>query len=93
MDRGAWWATVHGVTELDMTELHTLLFFHSDIWKSWFMQLPSLNTPPLSIKHQLFIMVCKSLCDGSTTLVSKNISHMGHPVHPAQVTSFFLLSP
>ena len=21
MDRGAWWATVHGVTELDMTEL------------------------------------------------------------------------
>ena len=20
MDRGAWWATVHGVTELDMTE-------------------------------------------------------------------------
>ena len=20
MDRGAWWATVHGITELDMTE-------------------------------------------------------------------------
>ena len=24
MDRGAWWATVHGVTELDMTEQLTL---------------------------------------------------------------------
>ena len=23
MDRGAWWATVHGVTELDMTEHST----------------------------------------------------------------------
>ena len=24
MDRGAWWATVHGVTELDMSEQLTL---------------------------------------------------------------------
>ena len=24
MDRGAWWATVHGVTELDMTQWLTL---------------------------------------------------------------------
>ena len=23
LDRGVWWATVHGVTELDMTETHT----------------------------------------------------------------------
>ena len=29
MDRGAWWATVHGVTELDMTEgLILLLLTH-----------------------------------------------------------------
>ena len=23
MDRGAWWATVHGITESDVTEQHT----------------------------------------------------------------------
>ena len=27
MDRGAWWATVHGVSELDMTEKLTLSLF------------------------------------------------------------------
>ena len=28
MDRGAWWATVHGVAKLDMTEqlTHTMVF-------------------------------------------------------------------
>ena len=26
MDRGAWWATVHGVTELEMTQQLTLYF-------------------------------------------------------------------
>ena len=26
MDRGAWWATVHGVTELDTTEHSTGIF-------------------------------------------------------------------
>ena len=30
MDRGAWWATIHGVSESDMTELlSTVLIAHS----------------------------------------------------------------
>ena len=33
MDRGAWWATVHGLTELDTTE-HTVLLGISTVQKS-----------------------------------------------------------
>ena len=29
MDRGAWWATVHGVTESDMTNTHTHTHTHT----------------------------------------------------------------
>ena len=34
MDRGAWWGTVHGVAELDVTELlsmHTFKFYESSV--------------------------------------------------------------
>ena len=36
MDRGAWWATVHGATESDMTEPHT----HTQA----FWMLPTVNS-------------------------------------------------
>ena len=36
MDRGAWWATVHGVKELDMTELLTRMHLEGfPWWLSW----------------------------------------------------------
>ena len=42
-DRGAWQATVHGVTNLDMTE--QLSYYHSVIWRSlsqlWLYRRPS----------------------------------------------------
>ena len=31
MDRGAWWATVHGVTESDMTNTHTHTHTHTHL--------------------------------------------------------------
>ena len=37
MDRGAWWATVHGVTESDITE-HTCVSGFSIMHRSWAVQ-------------------------------------------------------
>ena len=37
MGRRAWWATIHGVSELDMTE-HTCTLFYSDSFAKLFLQ-------------------------------------------------------
>ena len=36
MDRGAWWATVHGVAELDTTEQLSLYYIKTEILKQSF---------------------------------------------------------
>ena len=38
MDRGAWWATAHGVTELDMTEYAHMHYILHDAWLNSWMQ-------------------------------------------------------
>ena len=40
LDRGAWWATVHGLTELDTTERLTLLLFKI---QKFFLAVPGLR--------------------------------------------------
>ena len=47
MDRGAWWAIVHGVAELDMTEQLTLSLFHRALLLSpRTSSFPGLSEPP-----------------------------------------------
>ena len=42
MDRGAWWATVHGITELDMSETaehtHTPFYLPHQATQFWHLQ-------------------------------------------------------
>ena len=41
MDRGVWWATVHGVAELDATELtHTYTTDQVPVWPSYILMGP-----------------------------------------------------
>ena len=57
MDGGAWWTTVHGVAELDMTErLHFLFFLSLDIREIKVVN-PKGNQPKLFIflKFTLFL--------------------------------------
>ena len=54
MDRGAWWATVHGVTESDMTEqlTHTILILITNI--TMFCYIYGLR--------QVYLHICTCVC-------------------------------
>ena len=41
MDRGAWWATVHGVAELDTTEQLSVYYIETEILKQSFKIIKS----------------------------------------------------
>ena len=52
MDRGAWWATVHGVRDSDMTKwlTHTHIWPDSDLLRDLRLDVPSFAVPFLSIR-------------------------------------------
>ena len=67
MDRGAWWATVHGVPkEADMTEhacTHTHTHTHSLIWLSRLFLHIQLHPSTIMCSSQLpeYSLLCSSL--------------------------------
>ena len=67
MDRGAWWATIDGVAELDMTEWLTLSLFKSQILSLMSKRKnttyhQTLNTMSVTnIQATVILLVCKTI--------------------------------
>ena len=65
MDRGAWWASVHGITGSDMTEqLSVPAHTNNKIYHKFFF-LKS-QTTVLQINHKACESTCPPLCTGCT---------------------------
>ena len=64
MDRGAWWASVHGRKELDMTEGLTfhLIFLHVCIYTHTYKLYIYIHTN-IHIHQAIHYSVCKRLLD------------------------------
>jgi len=51
MDKGAWWATIHGVTESDMTEhTHTPVYWNTFLRLIYVLQTDCIFSPSYTIQ-------------------------------------------
>ena len=71
MDRGTWWATVHGVAESDMTDLviwctcaHTSHTFGVNIKKTTVFLNPSNFSDSFKLQYNSFLLLPTSTCPG-----------------------------